>query len=281
MKATAIIVEDEPLLARGLQLELAQQWPELEVIAFAADGLSAQSEALCLKPDVLFLDIQIPGQSGIELAIALAEEWPGDTPFPALVFVTAFERYAVQAFDQQATDYLLKPISSDRLRQTVARVQRALHHGETVDPSRLPDSIANRRALQGLLDVQRAEHAGLAATAAVQPLLRIIQASAQRSDGSTHIQMIPIDQVLCFQAADKYVRVLTRERECLIRTPLRELLEQLDAGQFWQIHRNSVVRADSIAQVVRDASGKMQLSVHGLTETLVVSRLYAHRFKAM
>ena len=268
MNATALIVEDEPLLAEGLKAELASIWPELKVLEVITDGLTGETRALALRPDVLFLDIRIPGQSGLELAIALAEEWPEQLRFPQLVFVTAYDEYAVQAFDQQAVDYLLKPVMPNRLAQTVARLQKNLRASAL-------DQSNDLEPMQGLLELQRAMPAPR------QPVLRLIQASTTTRDGTTSIQIVPIEQVLCFQAADKYIRVLSAEGEYLIRTPLRELLPQLDPELFWQIHRNSVVRASAILKVDRDASARMVLTLSGLKESFIVSRLYAHLFRAM
>ena len=265
MKATALIAEDEPLLAQALVAELAHAWPELRVLATVGDGASAVVQALATQPDVLFFDIRLPGQSGLEAAAELADAWGTEPPFPALVFVTAYDQYAVQAFDAQAIDYVLKPVQAARLQRTVAKVQQALARraqgGRDFDAT-----LAQLRVLLG------ADVPGRTA----RPPLRVIQAGVGEG-----IRMVPIDDVLYFEAADKYVRVLTAGREYLIRTSLRELLPQLDAGAFWQVHRGTVVRADAIDSVVRDAAGKASLSLRGRPETLPVSRLYAHLFKAM
>ncbi|MBP9896466.1 MAG: response regulator transcription factor, partial [Giesbergeria sp.] len=234
----ALIAEDEPLLATALQHELAQAWPKLQVVATVGDGLSAVREALALQPEVLFFDIRMPGQSGLEAAAELVDAWPDGNPFPALVFLTAYDQYAVQAFEAQAVDYLLKPLQTGRLQKTVARVQQLLAARSSAAP--LPETtLAQLRSLLG---------AGLSpATGAALPgsPLRFIQAGH-----GSRIEMVPVDEVLVFEAADKYVRVLTAAREHLIRTPLRELLAQLDTQQFWQIHRGTLVRASAIASAV-------------------------------
>jgi len=258
----ALIAEDEPLLALSLQQELAQAWPQLQIAATVGDGNSAVAQALELLPDVLFFDIRMPGQSGLEAAAELADEWPGDKPFPALVFVTAYDQYAVQAFETHAIDYVVKPVQPGRLQKTVAKVQQTLAqrvHGGT-------DIEATLGQLRNLL-------AGAPSQARA---LTTIQASVGNS-----IRMVPIDEVLYFEAADKYVRVLTTNREYLLRTPLRELVPQLDAQRFWQVHRGTVVRADAIDTVTRDEAGKLHLQLRGLKDKLPVSRLYAHLFKAM
>jgi DNA-binding LytR/AlgR family response regulator len=260
----ALIAEDEPLLAQHLQQELAKVWPELAIGAAVVDGASAAEQALAFKPDVCFLDIRMPGMSGLEAAQAMAEDWPLDAPFPLLVFVTAYDQYAVQAFDAQAVDYLVKPLDSQRLAATVARLRRRL--AERAPQGALQESVDQLRALLG---------AG-AGGPTPSKRLEVIQASV----GNT-VHMVPIDDVLYFEAADKYVRVITAEREHLIRISLRELLPQLDSEQFWQVHRGLVVRSRAIATAQRDESGKVFLSLRGRPERLTASRLYAHLFKGM
>ena len=266
MNASALIAEDEPLLAAALRAELARAWPALRIAAVVGDGRSAVAEALRLKPDLLFLDIRMPGQSGLDAAAELADEWPADTPFPAIVFVTAYDQYAVQAFEAQAVDYLLKPVQPERLARTVQRVQQVL-------AQRSPADVA--APLEHTLTQLRALLAPALAATPSEPL-RVIQASVGQQ-----IRLVPIDEVLVFEAADKYVRVLTADTELLIRTPLKELIPQLDASLFWQVHRSTVVRATAIHSVHRDEAGKLSLDLRGLKERLPVSRLYAGRFKAM
>ncbi len=283
MHATALIAEDEPLLAQALHAELARAWPGLQVLATVGNGLSAVQQALALKPQVLFFDIRMPGLSGLEAAAELADAWDvrdsenGATPFPVLVFVTAYDQYAVQAFEVQAVDYVLKPVQAVRLQKTVAKVQlvlaaRASAAMNSEAPQAEPDSLSHTVAqLRHLL----AASASVACAATV-PILKVIQASVGQQ-----IRMVPVDDVLVFEAADKYVRVLTAQREYLIRTPLKDLLPQLDAQIFWQIHRSTVVRAEAIEAVSRDDTGKQHLSLRGCNEKLLVSRLYAHLFKPM
>lgn len=266
MNATALIAEDEPLLAQALQAELARAWPGLKVVATVGDGESAVAQALGLRPDVLFLDIRMPGQTGLQAAAELAEEWPEGVPFPALVFVTAFDAYAVAAFEAQAVDYVLKPVQPERLSRTVQRVQQVL-------AQRAPASTVDEATLQRL----RALLGGADATAGATPArLQVIPASVGQG-----IRMVPVGEVLVFEAADKYVRVLTAGSEVLIRTPLKELMPQLDPAVFWQIHRGTVVRADAIDSVTRNEAGRMSLRMRGRPEAWAVSRLYAERFRAM
>ena len=283
--ATALIAEDEPLLAAALAAELAIAWPELRVLATVGDGHSAVAKALELQPDVLFFDIQMPGMSGLDAALTLIDEWPEPAetptsptarstpstsatpaargkPFPALVFVTAYDQYAVQAFEAQAIDYVLKPINQVRINLTVKKLIKAVEYNNFNATS--IDSILVK--LRPFLQVKSISN----------DILTVIQASVGNA-----IHMVQVAQVLCFEAADKYVRVLTAGHEYLIRTPLKELLPQLDASVFWQVHRGTVVRAQSIEQVSKDEAGKLWLTLRGLEMKIAVSRLYAHQFKAM
>ena len=264
---TALIAEDEPLLAAELQRALATLWPELQVLACVGDGQSALVQALALKPDVLFFDIRMPGLSGLDAAVALADAWDtgasASTPFPALVFVTAYDQYAMAAFEAQAMDYLLKPVQTIRLQKTIAKLAPAL--------ASRAQAATNFEATLGQL------RGLLAATPGplVAPL-KLIPVSV----GST-VRLVAVADVVYFEAADKYVRVLTAAQEYLIRTPLKELLPQLDPNAFWQIHRGTVVNASRLDALTRDEMGKLSLSLHGRPEKLPVSRLYAHLFKAM
>jgi len=262
--ATALIAEDEPLLAASLQAELARLWPELQIVASVGDGQRAVTQSLALLPDVLFFDIRMPGLSGMDAAAELADRW--DTAaksFPALVFVTAYDQYAVAAFEAQALDYVLKPVQPARLQKTIEKVQSAL-------ANRAPTAMDFEATLE------RLRHVLAAPAGAAVPRLTLLQASV-----GNQIHMVPVADVLYFEAADKYVRVLTAHHEYLVRTPLRELLAQLDPQCFWQVHRGTVVQAAAIARVLRDESGKLSLALHALPQTIPVSRLYAHLFKAM
>jgi DNA-binding LytR/AlgR family response regulator len=261
--ATALIAEDEPLLAQGLQAELARLWPQLDIVASVSHGAAAVDHALALRPDIVFLDIRMPGMSGLEAAQALAEDWPegvGAAPFPLVVFVTAYDDYALQAFDRAAVDYLLKPVQPERLAQTCARLQAALAQRGNA----LPATVEQLRSLLATAPVLAAER------------LSVLPVGVGNA-----VHMVPVASVVYFEAADKYVRVVTAEREHLIRISLRELLPQLDPQTFWQIHRGTVVRADAVASAVRDESGKLTLTLVGRPDRLSVSRLYAQRFKAL
>ena len=271
MRARAVIAEDEPLLAESLRGELAALWPELEIAAIAGNGEAAVTEALAHRPDVVFLDIRMPGMSGLEAAQALAEDWPDDEgAFPLLVFVTAYDQYALQAFERAAVDYVLKPVQPARLAATVKRLQAALAARSGAAPANELGAVVER--LRDLLGAT----GGLAAAGAASEPLRVLQVGVGNA-----IHMVRVDDVVYFEAADKYVRVITATREHLIRTSLRELVPRLDASRFWQIHRGTVVRAEAIASAEREESGRVTLKLQGRPEKLVVSRLHAHRFKAM
>lgn len=265
---TALIAEDEPLLAEGLKADLLALWPELRVLAVVGDGAAAVAQALDRVPDILFLDVRMPGLTGIEAAAELAEEWPEGRPLPLVVFVTAYDEYALKAFDLAAADYLLKPVRHDRLAQACERLRSALALRREADGHRLPAEVdATLAQLRRLLARPVADGAAP---------LTVIQASAGNA-----IHLVPVSEVLYFEAADKYVRVVTAEREHLIRTSLRELLPRLDDQRFWQVHRSTVVRAEAIAAAHRDESGKLSLTLRGHPDRLAVSRLYSQRFKAM
>lgn len=270
----ALIAEDEPLLAAALKQELALAWPELQVAASVGDGLSAVREALTLLPEVLFFDIRMPGQSGLDAAAALADAWPDGTPFPALVFLTAYDQYAVQAFEAQAVDYLLKPLQPERLQKTVARVQQRL--GERLNERSAGAPLADDALLGQLRALLHAEPRPSPNAAQAELPLRVLQAG-----NGSRIDMVPVDDVLVFEAADKYVRVLTATQEHLLRTPLKELAVQLDPRVFWQIHRSVLVRASAITAATRAEGGKLHVHLAGRAERWPVSRLYAHLFKAM
>ena len=292
MTPTALIAEDEPLLAANLQAELAQQWPQLRVLANVAHGQAALDQALSLRPDVLFLDISMPGMSGLDAACALADAWPdGAGALPLIVFVTAYNQFAVQAFERAAIDYVLKPVLPARLAQTCTRLQAALRlRVQAQGAAPLVDGvIAQLRGLLGIAATGGATPAAPPLTAALSPAaapappagaraapLRVLQVGT----GNT-ITMVPLASVLYLEAADKYVRVVTATHEHLLRISLRELQPQLDADQFWQIHRGTIVRYEAIASAQRADNGRLTLTLRGHADRLSVSRLYAHLFAGM
>jgi DNA-binding LytR/AlgR family response regulator len=272
---TALIAEDEPLLAQALARELAAAWPELQIVATVGDGLSAVREALAQQPDLLFFDVRMPGLSGMDAAADITDQWPMDVPLPLLVFVTAYDEYAVQAFERAAVDYLLKPLQSARLRQSLERIkplaQQRIARAATKN---IADDVPSQ-ALDQLRSLL-----GTSMPSPPAPLLQRLQVSVGSS-----IAIVPVDDVQYFEAADKYVRVLTHSKEYLIRTPIKDLLPQLDAQVFWQIHRGTIVRASAIDTVRRDEAGRLRVGLHanarGERISLSVSRLFAHLFKAM
>jgi len=253
----ALIADDEPHLALYLKEQLALLWPELEIVYMARNGNEAAARIAELEPELAFLDIQMPGLSGLEVAQGIE----GDTQ---VVFVTAFDAYAVQAFEHCALDYLLKPLKTERLARTIARVKELLAlqaAGKNTPDARLAD------ALQQL---------ARGPAAAVAPRLRFIRAGQ-----GDLVHQIAISEVLFFHADDKYTVVQTATGEHLIRTTISELAEQLDPGQFWQIHRATLVNLDYLAGTRRDDSSRLFVRIRGHGSELRVSRAYVHLFKAM
>ncbi|MDP2783995.1 MAG: LytTR family DNA-binding domain-containing protein [Sulfurimicrobium sp.] len=244
----AIIADDEQHLADDLQRRLLRLWPELQIVMVVHDGVAAASALAQLKPDFAFLDIRMPGQSGLDAARSAPAEC-------RVVFVTAFDDHAVQAFEQAAADYLLKPVSDERLARCVERLKR---HAAAA-----PDELLAR--LQRLL----------AAPARPEPL-RWLRAQVGQA-----VRMVAVEEVCCLQSADKYTLLLTRDAELLLRTPLKELLAQLDPQQFWQVHRGTVVNVGQIVSAHHGLLGKVSLSLRDRTEKVAVSRSYAHLFRQM
>lgn len=255
---SALIAEDEPVLAQALARTLDQLWPELRIRAIVHDGESAVEAACQHLPDVLFLDIQMPERNGLDAAEDIVDGWPTERPLPLIVFVTAFDRFAIAAFERAAVDYVLKPVEPERLALTCERVK-----------SRLLERQGSEASILGPLRM-------LLQASAAEPPLTMIQAGV----GAT-LHMVRVEDVHYFEADNKYVRVVTHDRSLLIHTPLRELIPRLDRQQFMQIHRGTVVRATLIDKVVRESTGKIHLHLKGRRERLTVSRNYAHLFKPM
>lgn len=280
----ALLAEDEPLLARSLALALARAWPGLALLETAEDGERAVQRALTELPDILFLDIRMPVKSGLEAAREIVDDWPEGHALPLIVFVTAYDQYALQAFEREAVDYLLKPIEASRIQQMVARLQRLLAQRRALPASAAEDHMIERlrKLLEGagLRDEQADAVApgsppcAVASSAGGDASLTVLQAWT----GNT-MHLVKIVDVLYFDASDKYVRVVTAQRDHLIRMPLRELLARLAPESFWQIHRGTVVRVDAIDTVTRDDAGRLRVALRGRPEALAVSRLYAGRFK--
>lgn len=260
----ALIAEDEPILAATLARTLHKLWPELQLAGTAPNGIVAVEQALALRPRILFLDIKMPGQTGIEAAQELAERWDGAHPFPQIVFVTAYDDYAVQAFEHAAADYVLKPVGEARLARTVERLRTRL--GERLDERPAGDGLAALAAQMRILLQQ-----GTAA-----PRLDLIRAAV-----GSMIRMIPVQDVLFFQALDKYVNVATHGGDALIRLSLKDLLAQLDPVQFCQVSRGCIVNLRHVASASRDDAGRLQLALRGRPDQLKVSPLFAHLFRQM
>ena len=248
---TAIIADDEEAMRQLLRARLQEAWPQLRIVAEAANGVEAIALTGLHQPDIVFLDIRMPGLSGIEAARMLFNRCH-------IVFVTAYDQYAIEAFEQGALDYLLKPAGGERLKTTCERLQARL--------GKSPDNI--ERQLTQLL----------AHTAQRKPqeYLKWIQAQVGAS-----LRMISTREVLFFQADEKYTRVQTLEGEVLIRKTLKELEDELDPKEFWRIHRSTLVRVDAIAEVKRDLRGRQMVRVRNSDEELEVSRGNTHLFQQM
>jgi DNA-binding LytR/AlgR family response regulator len=246
-RVSALIAEDEPMLRAQLRTRLTQAWPELVIAAEAENG--EQALALCeqLEPDVAFVDIRMPVLDGLEVAAKINGRCH-------VVFVTAYDEYAVTAFEQGAVDYVLKPVTPDRMAVVVERLKQRLK-GPPAELATVLEQIAARSS---------------------EGPLRWIKASLGAS-----MRLIPIDDVQYFQAEDKYTRVITAEGEALIRKTIKELSEELDPEYFWQVHRATIVNLRAIARVDRDYRDQPLITLKGRTEPLTVSRTFAHLFKTM
>jgi DNA-binding LytR/AlgR family response regulator len=256
---SALIADDEPHLARALGAELARLWPELQVLHVARNGVEAAERIAALQPDLAFLDIQMPGLTGLEVAQGIE----GRT---RVVFVTAYDEYAVQAFEDEALDYVLKPVSGARLQRTIERVKRALAQA-------MPEPDGEERRL--LATLQRLLP-GTAGAGTAPARLRWVRASAGEL---TH--QVAVEDVLFFRADDKYTCVQTATAEHLIRTPIAELAAALDPTQFVQVHRSTIVNLAFLAGTRRDEASRLFLRLRGHAHELPVSRAYVHLFKAM
>ena len=261
---TALIADDEPLLRDQLKSRLRKLWPDLSLAGEAVNGVEALSLFEELEPDIVFLDIHMPVMTGLEAARLIGR---GRSKRTHIVFVTAYDDYAVEAFERGAIDYVLKPFNEARLMETVTRLKERLDNNRH-DPERASDAESD---LASVLR-QLGKHMGLAA----DQHLRWIKASV----GQT-VRLIPIEEVVYFQSDEKYTRVALEDSEVLIRKPIKELLEELDPKQFWQIHRATIVNTRAIAGVVRGLRDQADLKLKGRTEILTVSRNFTHLFKQM
>ena len=250
---TAVIADDERLMREQIIARLKEAWPELVIVGEASNGREAVALAQSHEPDIVFLDISMPGMDGIQAAQALAGR-------AHVVFVTAHDQYAISAFEQGAVDYLLKPAEAERVALTCERLRARLEQ----KPDPMNDLLAQLSQRLGSGGVKPREY------------LRWVQASV-----GANIRMIPTSDILFFRAEDKYTRVQTRSFEALIRKPIKELIDELDPDEFWQIHRATVVRVDGIEQVSRNFRGNQVVHVKGSDIKLEVSRTFSHRFKQM
>jgi len=263
----ALLADDEPHLLAYLEEQLASAWPDLRIVGRAGNGIEALRLVDELAPDVVFLDIQMPGLNGLDLAARLADERKA----PRIVFTTAHDAYALQAYEHAAFDYLLKPIRLERLQRTVGRLKETL-----AAPPPAPAAAPSAEMLAGLLRQLGVTPAAAPAPApAAAPLQWIRAAQGQET------RLIAIDEVIYFQSNDKYTSVFVADGEHLIRTPMRQLREQLDPQQFWQIHRSVIVAARHVAGTRTDFRGRLLVKLKGRDEQLVVSRNYADLFRQM
>ena len=255
LPCTCVVAEDEALLRQALVDQLARAWPQLKIVAECEDGASAVEALAEFRPDVAFLDIRMPGLTGLDVAAAAAQV----SPRTQIVFVTAYDQYAVDAFERGAIDYLLKPIVPERLAATVQRLQARTGQHDAA-------------ALAALLERLRV---GLPRAGGPEPLTWIT-ASAGRET-----RLILVDDVAYFRADNKYTTVVTADGEALLRTPIRELLTVLDANTFKQIHRSTIVNLKAIAGIVRDDSGRGTVRLKSRPETLTVSAPFMALFRHM
>lgn len=261
---TCIIAEDEPNLALALKEALARAWPELRVLDVVGNGPAALIGVDQHAPDVLFLDIRMPGLTGLQVAERLGSDVARS---PLIVFVTAYSEYAAQAFDREAVDYLVKPIDAARLIETVARLKKRIEAKQSGASS--PELS---RAIELISRLSAATGAATSATGYLQFL---------RAGIGETVRIVPVDEVTHLQAQDKYVSIYTRDGEQLIRISLTELLTQLDPNLFVQVHRSTVVNMRCVETATRDLTGKMTLTLKGVKEKVPVSRHYAHLFTRM
>lgn len=280
----AVIADDERLMRDQLRARLQQVWPELEIVAEAKNGLEAVQAVREHLPDVIFLDIRMPGLTGVEAAKEIAQLDLGDEALlPEMVFITAYDQYAMDAFEQGVVDYVLKPVEPERLKLTAARLKtRWMQRTHDLNGHVMGDVSAEAKVpatnpALASYSVQQLLHS-LAAQVSGRPAhyLSWLQASV----GQT-IQMVAVEDVLYCVSDEKYTRVQTAQQEFLIRKPIKELVDELDPAIFWQIHRSTLVNVKAIAGVLRDERGRQAVAVKGRSEKLTVSRSASQFFRGM
>jgi DNA-binding LytR/AlgR family response regulator len=292
--ATAVLADDERLMREQLRARLTEVWPELVILGEAKNGIEAVQMVDQHRPDIVFLDIRMPGLNGVDAARQIAqlaprEQGDADELVPEIVFITAYDQYAVEAFEQGVADYVLKPAERERLSLTVQRIQKRLAAKKSALTGPHADGGDGANGDDG------GEQEGAGAQPSGQPLQQLLhQLSARINPESAprylqwiqatvgqSIQMIPVEEVLFFISDEKYTRVQTAQVEALIRKPIKELVDEIDPRLFWQIHRSTLVAVKSIAGVTRDFRGRQIVSVKGHGEKLEVSRSYTGLFKGM
>ncbi len=265
----AVIADDERLMREQLRARLAEVWPDLQIVAEARNGLEAVDLVAQHRPDLVFLDIRMPGLTGVDAARQIAQmDVADDEHLPQIVFITAYDQYAVEAFEQGVCDYVLKPAERDRLQVTAQRIRARLAQRDAADAAEASPAPPLQQMLHKL--------AAQLNPGGAPRYLDWIQASVGQG-----IQMIPVADVLFFISDEKYTRVQTSSTEALIRKPIKELIDELDPAVFWQIHRSTLVNVKAIAGVTRDFRGRQIVSVRGHGEKLEVSRSYTQLFKGM
>ncbi len=268
MTINVLIADDEPILRKELIRELTSAMPEVNVVAEFGDGGATLSWLKENSVDVAFLDIQMPGLSGLDVAQSIVDAWPcahtNSQYGPLIVFVTAYDKYALKAFEAEAVDYLLKPVTSDRLLQTLSRVKERLVLRENMDNNQQME-VKLKRALNQLSSNKPADNT-----------LRAIRASI-----GEQVRLVPLEEIALFHAEHKYVNVYTATQHALIRVPIKELLSRLPTERFVQIHRSSIVNMSFVEAAVRQKNGKITLKLRGVVPQPVVSRPFRHLFKAM
>jgi DNA-binding LytR/AlgR family response regulator len=270
----AVIADDERLMRDQLRTRLTQVWPELDIVAEAKNGLEAVQAVKDHQPDVIFLDIRMPGLTGVEAAKEIAQLDLGeDALLPEMVFITAYDQYAIEAFEHGVVDYVLKPAETERLRATVARLNKRLMQRESTEPQseNLTLGEGPSHSVQQWLHALSTKMSGQA-----PQYLTWLQASVGQN-----IQMVSLDEVLYCVSDEKYTRIQTLKQDFLIRKPIKELVENLDPQIFWQIHRSTLVNVKAIAGVQRDERGRQEVLIKGRSEKLAVSRSATNLFRAM
>ncbi len=253
----AIIADDEEILRTGITAHLNRLWPDLEICGQAENGAQALSMIQSQNPDIAFLDIQMPGMTGVEVAKKVL----GITK---VVFITAYDQFAVEAFESEAVDYILKPVSEKRLGKTIERLKKQLT-ASTRDQVRSLESAPDLKKIVQVLENRAAPE-----------YLRLIKVKT-----GTDLRFVPVSEIIYFKAEDKYTIVLTSQKEFLIKTPIRDLEKRLDPDNFWRVHRSAIINIEKVKKITRSFTNQMMVNFHDTSETIAVSRSFEHLFKQM